>query len=274
LATLHLLTLPIGNIGDITTRVKKTLEREKFFLAEDTRVFKTFLEAIDIDSTSKIIYSFHDHTDSKITGLIKKMDEGQDLFLVSDAGSPVISDPAYPLIKQTINAGHELETYPGPTSVVTALELSCLPPHPFHFYGFLAREKEKKRQIFNDLLSIPGTHIFFDSPKRMEKTLEELALILPDSEVAVVREITKSYQSTYRFLAKNFKEQEIEYRGEFVFLFHIAKNQVRNNIVSDDLINLANDYLNKKSTPKQLSKLLGKLLSEKPSVIYEKLTHK
>jgi len=274
LATLHLLTLPIGNKEDITSRVKLTLEKESFFLAEDTRVFRTLLDALGIDSTSKTIFSFHDHTNSKIEGLIKKLDQDQDLFLVSDAGSPVISDPAYPLIKQVIDSGHEIETYPGPTSVITALELSGLPPHPFHFYGFSAREQEKKRQTFKELSSISGTHIFFESPNRMEKTLNVLKETLPNCDVSVVRELTKVYQSVHRFKACNFEQEEIQYRGEFIFLFHIGKSEVQNSVNDEELQKMVNDYLNKKSTPKQLSKILGKIVNQKPSEIYNQMTRK
>ncbi len=274
MATLHLLTLPIGNKDDLTTRVRNHLVKEKFFLAEDTRVFRIFLESIEIDVSTKVIHSFHDHTDTKINGLLKKLSAGEDLFLVSDAGSPVVSDPAYPLIREVIRSGHEIDTCPGPTSVITALELSGLPPHPFHFYGFLARENEKKRQVFKELASITGTHIYFDSPNRMEKTLNLLAEVIPNCEVSVVRELTKTYQAVHRFVASEVKDVEINFRGEFVFLFHISKSEVQVNVNSDELKQLAGEYLSKKSTPKQLSKLLGKILGQKPRDIYDKMTQK
>ena len=142
---LTLVTLPIGNINDITLRALEALKSGEIFYAEDTRVFKDLLRNLGIEYQHKFIDSFHDQSIGKIEQILKKIEEGNQVYLVSDAGSPAISDPAYPLIKELVQKNISISTLPGVTSVVTALELSGLPPHPFHFWGFIGRKLCKKQ---------------------------------------------------------------------------------------------------------------------------------
>lgn len=272
MSAINLVTLPIGNVEDLTLRARKVLEEQDYFLAEDTRVFKQLLNYLGIDTSSKRIDSFHDHTDSKITYLINQLDNGTDLYIVSDAGSPIISDPGYPLIRAAIRSGHDVNTVPGVTAVITALELSGLPPHPFHFHGFLPREEERKKTTFSQTQTSAGTHIFFDAPTRIEKTLKALALVLPEVDVCAARELTKKFETAVRFKAKDFVPDMINAKGEFVLLYHIDKENLKASGSGDKLQKLADEYMNKKSTPKQLAKILGEILGENPKDIYANLT--
>ena len=173
MSELTLVTLPIGNTGDITRRALAALESGRTFYAEDTRVFKDLLNSLGISFQDKFIDSFHDQSVGKIDVIVGKIKNGESVYLVSDAGSPMVSDPAYPLLKRLLEEGIEIKTLPGVTAVITALELSGLPPHPFHFWGFLARGKGEKKDFFKGLNRVS---IFYFIMKKNNK----LAFIYDD----------------------------------------------------------------------------------------------
>lgn len=272
LSSLVLITLPIGNLKDITLRALETLKVEKYFYAEDTRVFKKLLESEGIDYSDKFIDSFHDHSEGKISIILEKIKEGFTVCLVSDAGSPVISDPAYPLLKKMKEEGIEIKTVPGVTSVITALELSALPPHPFHFWGFIARSKGEKKDFYKQLQAISGTHIFFESPHRILETIEIFFEIIPDTELVVTRELTKSFESVYRIRKTNLDKlsETVMEKGEFVVLFHI-ENQSKSSMKNAELEVLVKDYLNGKGGTKKLAKIFSKIIDEDTKSIYDQL---
>jgi len=267
-----LITLPIGNNKDITLRALEALTIGKCFYAEDTRVFKKLLENQNIDYADKFIDSFHDHTIGKIDIIIDKIRSGVHVYLVSDAGSPVISDPAFPLLKKIREFGIEIKTVPGVTSVIAALELSALPPHPFHFWGFIARTKGEKKNFFKDLEEITGTHLFFESPHRLLETVAIFFENFPEGELVVTREITKVYESVYRI--KNIDlanlEKIIIEKGEFVILFHVDK-KAQASMKSSEISKLVHDYLEGKGGTKKLAKIFAKILDSDNKVIYDQL---
>lgn len=269
---LTLVTLPIGNLKDITQRALEALNTGTVFYAEDTRVFKDLLRNLGIEFQSKHIDSFHDQSVGKIQQIIKKIEEGVEVYLVSDAGSPAISDPAYPLIKELVARDIKFNTLPGVTSVVTALELSGLPPHPFHFWGFIARTKSEKRDFFDELSGIPGTHIFFESPHRILETVKEFFEICPDHILVLARELTKTYESVYRLKKEdmNSLSEIIMEKGEFVVLFHNEKKATKN-ASSKEVMELVNDYMTNGGSPKKLAKIFSKITSQDTKSIYEKL---
>ncbi|MCY4524674.1 MAG: rRNA small subunit methyltransferase 1 [Halobacteriovoraceae bacterium] len=220
---LILLGLPIGNLGDLTDRVKNALIEGENFVVEDTRSFGRLLSLLGIKRENKKFISFHDHSNQKKTEfLLSKLDAGETLYLASEAGSPLISDPGYPLVRKALAKGHQLESYPGISSVPVALELSGLPPLPFGFHGFLPRKKEAKKKFIS---SLPAgtTHIFFEGKSRVENSLQILSETHPHAQVAVCRELTKKFQKTHRFLAKDLDThlKNISLKGEFVLLFYI-----------------------------------------------------
>lgn len=272
MSSLKLVTLPIGNLGDITERALSVLKSERLFLAEDTRNLRKLFDLYEIEHKQKHIDSFHDHSKDKIEHYITKLKSGVSYVLVSDAGSPIISDPAFPLVRACIEAGIHIDSFPGVSSVTTALELSGLPPQPFTFFGFMARDDSKKRDFFEGLKTRTGTFIMFESPHRLEKTLKVLAEILPDSDVAVCREITKKFESVYRFKASEWESAEVKSIGEIVLLVHTVSDEKQ--VSNKKLVTLANDYLLKKQSPKNLAKLLSEILGDSSKEIYEQLTRK
>lgn len=269
MSTLKLVTLPIGNLSDITPRALETLRKERLFLAEDTRNLRKIFDLLEVDGSNKEIDSFHDHSKSKIDHYVSKLKSGISYVLVSDAGSPIISDPAYPLVKACVDAGIEIETCPGVSAVITALEISGLPPQPFTFYGFTPRDDSKKKETFLNLLQFSGTFIYFESPHRLLKTLKVLADVLPESNIAVARELTKKFETVYRFKAKDWESVEIKSMGEIVLLINHQSSE--KSVEGKKLESLVKDYLEKKQSKKNLAKILAEVLDENPKVIYQQL---
>ena len=272
MSSLTLITLPIGNIRDITLRAIDVLKSGEIFYAEDTRVFKNLLNSLEIDFSNKFIDSFHEHTEGKISIILEKIKSGSTVYLVSDAGSPMISDPAFPLLKKIREEGLDIKTIPGVTSVVTALELSGLPPQPFHFWGFISRSKNERKDFFLELSKISGTHIFFESPHRIFETVDSFFSALPDEELVVTRELTKTYESVYRINKTNHQNVKdlIVDKGEFVGLFHI-ENQKKNSLNNSEITELVTDYLEGKGGTKKLAKIFAKILGSDTKAVYDQL---
>ncbi|MDO9184168.1 MAG: 16S rRNA (cytidine(1402)-2'-O)-methyltransferase [Bacteriovorax sp.] len=273
MSSLTLITLPIGNIKDITFRAVEALKSGEYFYAEDTRVFKNLLGALEIEINGKHIDSFHEHSEGKIKIITEKIKNGTTVYLVSDAGSPMISDPAFPLLKKMREEGIDIKTIPGVTSVVTALELSGLPPQPFHFWGFISRSKNERKDFFLELALIPGTHIFFESPHRIYETIDSFFGALPLGELVITRELTKTFESIYRINQNNYQEkrEQIVDKGEFVALFHV-ENLKHSPVINSEITELVRDYLDVKGGTKKLAKIFAKLLGEDTKKIYDQLS--
>ena len=274
MAYLTLLTVPIGNLNDISSRGLEKIQKGKIFLAEDTRVFKSLLKLLGIEYGDKVIHAFHDHTGEKSSDFyLKYLEDDQEIILVSDAGSPVVSDPAYGLVKRVVEKGYKVHTIPGVSSPIVALELSGLPPDPFHFYGFPPREKEKQSKFFHKLGRIKGTHILFESPRRILGTIKNLAIALPDVEVCVARELTKTFETVHRFLAKDFNEENegIITKGEFVLLFHVPKENEGLGGNTAKVQKMVYEYLEGKRTTKHLAKIFSEVLNEETKEVYNRL---
>lgn len=272
MSSLTLVSLPIGNLGDITLRAIEALKSGQHFYAEDTRVFKKLLDALEIDYSSKFIDSFHEHSEGKIKNIVEKIKAGTTIYLVSDAGSPMISDPAYPLLKKLKEESIEIKTIPGVTSVVTALELSGLPPQPFHFWGFISRSKGERKDFFLELSQISGTHIFFESPHRIFETVDSFFLALPDGELIITRELTKVFESVYHITKENVSEVQnlVMDKGEFVALFHVENNKSAP-MKNTELVEMVNDYLAGSAGPKKLAKIFSKITGSDTKTIYDQL---
>lgn len=266
-----LLNTPIGNLGDITGRVSEALKTGEVFAVEDTRVFKELLNHLGISLAGKRIYSLHDQSEGHEVKRLIEIAEREDLYVASEAGSPIISDPAYPLVTAAYEQGIKVESYSGVSSPIMALELSGLPPIPFQFHGFLPRESGKRIKAFEDIGY--GTHIFFEAPTRVENTLDELSKVRPDSDIAVVRELSKKFEQVLKFKGSEWeqKKSEVNFKGEFIFLVHNKESSGGN---SSELKNLANELLESGGTPKQLAKLLGIILDRPTKEIYSELSTK
>jgi len=197
---LYLITTPIGNLKDITDRAKEELDRVDLILAEDTRQTAKLLKHLKIDDYEITTYN-DQNKHRKIPQIITQLQQGKEVGLVSNAGSPVISDPGYELVKMAIKQKVEIISIPGPTALTTALVVSGFPPTRFSFLGFLPKSKAKKHSIFSSLNQtrddIP-TIIFYESPKRLISTLNVVQETFGNIQTVICRELTKKFEEKIR----------------------------------------------------------------------------
>jgi 16S rRNA (cytidine1402-2'-O)-methyltransferase len=267
------LTVPIGNLSDISQRVMHALTHGRKFIVEDTRVFLSLLNALKIDTNNKEIATWHDHSDENSLKKIKNWIRlKENIYILSDAGSPVLSDPAYDLLQKLGEENYTLDSYGGVTSVMQALELSKLPPIPFHFHGFLARNDQDIKQQISNVMNTKGTHIYFVSPHRVVETIDTLSTILPmNTSMVLARELTKKFQEVLRFTTDQWIElkKDLTVKGEFVALFYIPMD-LHNNFQKEKLVTLTNEYF-QNPKPKNLAKVFSEISGESVSEVYKKI---
>ncbi|HEX5034573.1 MAG TPA: 16S rRNA (cytidine(1402)-2'-O)-methyltransferase [bacterium] len=214
---LSLVATPIGNLGDITLRALETLKAADLIACEDTRHSAKLLQHYEI---RKPLLSLHEHNErARVAAILAKLEEGAHIALVSDAGTPLISDPGFRLARAVVEAGHELESLPGPCAAINALLLSGLPTDSFYFVGFLPPKSAARRRRFQELADFPSTLIFYESPHRIRKFLDEAFEILGPRPIAVAREMTKKFEEIYRGPLKKADEMPLRsWKGEFAVL--------------------------------------------------------
>ncbi len=218
MSKLILIPTPIGNLGDITLRSIEAIKSVEILLAEDTRQTGKLLKHLEID---KKMWAHHAHNEHKTTiSIIEKIKSGEMVGLVSDAGTPGISDPGFLLVRECIKEGVEVETLPGATAFVPALVGSGLPCDKFFFEGFLPHKKGRQTRL-KFLAELPCTIVLYESPHRLLKTLQQLAeFIGAERQVCVVRELTKMYETFHRGtvedLIKHFSDKAA--KGEIVIV--------------------------------------------------------
>ena len=213
--TLYLVALPIGNPGDITLRALATLREVGMVAAEDTRHFATLARQHGIDARA---VSYHDHNEeSRSRELLELLRAGVDVALVSDAGTPLVSDPGYRLVRAAIDAGIAVTVLPGASAVTTALAGSGLPPHPFRFIGFLPRAAAARRATLAALGNEEATLVAFEAPHRLADALRDALEVLGDRSACLARNLTKPHERYQRGTLAALLEQlegEGEVRGE------------------------------------------------------------
>lgn len=194
--TLYVVATPIGNLGDISIRALDVLKSVDLIAAEDTRHTRKLLTHFDIH---KPLVSYHSHNfEQSGSRLIEKLHEGKDIALVTDAGTPGISDPGTLLVHQAIEEELPVVVIPGPTALISALVASGLPSHPFAFLGFPPAKGTGRRRFFSSYAHFSMTLILYESPQRLIKTLEDLRKYWGNRAIAVARELTKHYEEIFR----------------------------------------------------------------------------
>lgn len=223
MGTLYLCATPIGNLEDITLRVLRILKEVDMIAAEDTRQTVKLLNHFEIKTP---LVSYHEHNKyQKTPVLIKELLDGKNIALVTDAGTPAISDPGEELALAAYEAGIPVTSLPGASAVITALTLSGLPTRSFAFEGFLPQDKKNRDRVLGNLKTSAYTTVFYEAPHRLVKTLEQIAGVAGgERKVAVCRELTKKHetviQCTLAEALSYFKENTP--RGEFVFVLQGA----------------------------------------------------
>lgn len=218
MSKLFVVPTPIGNLGDITLRSIEVLKSVDLILAEDTRTSSKLLKHYDIDTP---VESFHMHNEhKKLESIINKLRSDSEIALISDAGTPGISDPGFLLVRECINNQVEVECLPGSTAFVPALVSSGLPCDRFSFEGFLPVKKGRTKR-FKELSTETKTMVFYESPHRILKTLNDLSNYFDvESQISVSRELTKLYEETFRGTIKESVEhfEKNKTKGEFVIV--------------------------------------------------------
>ena len=196
---LILAATPLGNILDASPRLKETLEQADLIAAEDTRRAKRLFADLNLDIKAPVISLFEENEIEKIPDIIEKLKNGSKVVVISDAGTPAISDPGFRLVTKVIEENISITVIPGPSAVLSALILSGLPTDRFSFEGFIARKGKERTEILNNLNTQSRTMVIFESPRRTLQTLQDIQEIVGDDrKAAVVREISKTYEEVIR----------------------------------------------------------------------------
>ena len=215
---LYVVPTPIGNLEDITLRAIRILSEVDLILAEDTRVSRKLLSHYKIDTALESHHQNNEH--ATVSKQIGKMKKGLSLALISDAGTPAISDPGFLLVRETVKAGIEVDCLPGPTALIVALVNSGIPTERFVFEGFLPPKKGRQKKL-QQISDEERTIVFYESPHKLNKTLAQLAeLIEEDRTIAVCREMTKKFEETIRGTLREVQQhfEENSPKGEFVIV--------------------------------------------------------
>ena len=216
--TLYLVSTPIGNLEDITLRALRILKEVDLIAAEDTRQTRRLLTHYEIQTP--LTSYFEGNQQRKGDKLIERLKSGEAIALVSDAGTPIISDPGYPLLRRCIDAGIPIVPIPGVSAVVTAASISGLPLHNFIFEGFLSPKSGKRKRQLRVLADEERTLILFESPHRLRRFLEDVLEVMGERDIVVARELTKRFEEVFRGNVSEALEKfrDTEPRGEFTIL--------------------------------------------------------
>ena len=259
---LYLVPTPIGNLGDISIRCRQTLESVDFIAAEDTRVTLKLLNHLGI---KKSLVSYFEHNKAmKGEQIVERILAGETCALVSDAGSPAISDPGEELVKQCAVAGIQVCAIPGPCAVITALSISGQNTGRFCFEGFLSTSKKSRREHLESLAGETRTMIFYEAPHKLVNTLEDMAAVFgKDRSISLCRELTKLHEEVVRTTLSEAAEKYSQSppKGEFVLVVAGATAPVREVATTDDAAArvrmLMEDGLSRKDAIKQTAKELN-----------------
>jgi len=268
--TLFVVATPIGNLEDITVRALRVLGEVAVIAAEDTRRTAHLLarHAIATPTTS-----LHEHNErSKSASLVTRLQRGDHVALVSDAGTPTISDPGGRLIREAISAGIRVEAIPGPSAVLTALAASGLPTDAFSFLGFPPTKSKDRKKWFLRAGQVAGTLVFFEAPHRIRATLKELYLIVGNCQIVIGRELTKLHEELVRGQILDVLDGPLEERGEFtvvVFIGDITDNELPAAPSPSELVTEFCDMtVNREKTRRQAIGILARKHGFSPNAIY------
>jgi len=223
-AGLHLVATPIGNLGDITLRALETLAGVDAIACEDTRITRRLTERYAIAAR---LTPYHEHNAAQARPrLLDRLAQGDAIALVSDAGTPLISDPGFKLVREACAAGHRVTAVPGPSSVLTALSVAALPTNRFFFEGFLPPKPAARRARLSELARIEATLVLFESASRVQDTLADLAALFGERDAAICRELTKLHEEISRAPLPQLAESaaSLQTRGEFVLVIAPPKS--------------------------------------------------
>jgi 16S rRNA (cytidine1402-2'-O)-methyltransferase len=269
--TLFVVASPIGNLEDISARALRVLREVRLIAAEDTRRTARLLTRYAINTPTT---SFHQHNESsKLATLLKRLEQGEDLALVSDAGTPTISDPGQHLVRAAIEAGVRVEPIPGPSAVLAALAASGIDAATFLFLGFPPVRSKDRKQWFEDLKGAGRPVVFFEAPHRIRSTLTYLQRVVGDCHVTIARELTKTHEEFVRGPISGALKKLIAPLGEFTVIAEIGRiTDIRatDAATAEDLLNeFGHITLNGGLSRRRAINALAKTHGMAPNVVYD-----
>lgn len=214
--SLYLIPTPVGNMEDITLRAINTLKKVDFLLCEDTRITAELLNKLDIKK--KLVHSDDHNEDSLKEMVLSKLQDGLNIGLVTDRGTPIISDPGYKIVEYVTKNGFNVISLPGPTAFVPALTMSGINPAPFLFYGFLNSKESKRIKELESLKKLPYTIILYEAPHRITDMLKSLLAVFGNRQIALCREISKKYEEAIRGTIEEVLTISDTLKGEMVIV--------------------------------------------------------
>ena len=266
---LYIVATPIGNLSDISIRAKEVLSCVPVVAAEDSRNTKKLFSLIGITCNKKFI-AYEDHFEQeKVQEIINIIKNGNDVALVSDAGSPLISDPGYKLVRECHKQGIKVTTIPGCCAVISALQMSGIPTNRFMFAGFVPNKDKARFDFFNDLKNINSTIVVYETAIRLLKTLKTIKELMPNREISIVREITKMYEECINGTIEEvcIQIENSPIKGEIVLV--IAPCLEEEKLEDIDIEKILIEEL-KESTLKDAVKKVSDTYKLKKSDVYEK----
>lgn len=263
-ASLYLIPTPIGNLDDITVRALKTLEAVDFILCEDTRETGKLLSKYDI---KKKLVSCHEYNEENVRAyVVEELKKGLNIGLVTDQGTPIISDPGYIVAKEVIRCGFNVVSLPGATAFVPALTMAGIDPSPFLFYGFLNAKGSKRKKELQSLSSLKYTLIFYEAPHRLKDTLQDMLSVFGDRNISISREISKIHEEVLRDKISNLIDIADSLKGEFVLIVEGNRDVVDYSHMS--IVEHVKLYVEDGMNEKEAIKLVAKEREVAKSVIY------
>ena len=263
--TLYLIPTPIGNMEDITLRALNLLKSVEVIFCEDTRVTGQLLKYYNIE---KKLISSHNYNEKKNKEkLLEYLNNGLSVGLVSDRGTPIISDPGYELAKCAIENNFNVVSIPGATALIPALTSSGISPMPFYFYGFFKSNDTARKKELENLKNIGATLIFYEAPHRIKKTLDDIKNVLGNRKISISREISKKFEEIYRENVWEIINQDNDYKGEIVIVVEGNKNiQEFKNISIKEHVDL---YIEDGKSIMEAIKIVSKERGLKKSQVYD-----
>ncbi len=228
--TLYLVATPIGNLEDITMRAVRTLQEVDLIACEDTRTSRVLLNHYGIN---KSVVSYHNFNERQASErIIGRILEGQNVAVISDAGTPSISDPGFIIVREAVRQGINVVAIPGPAAMIMAVAVSGLPTDAFIFYGFLPQTSGKRRAILESLVDRRETMVFYESPYKIHKLLDEIFEVIGNRKAALCREMTKKFEEIIRGDIETIRDQlaDKKVKGEITL---VVQGKVRNTLTPD-----------------------------------------
>lgn len=257
--TLWVVATPLGNAGDLSPRARHILETADVILAEDTRRAGLLFKRLDMDHAGRLMSFFEHNEEKRLPKVLGFLEEGQSVALISDAGTPLLSDPGFTLVRACRDKGVAVSPVPGPSAPVTALSASGLPPLPYTFLGFPPRKKSHTEKLFQAHRDTGATLVFFERKSRLKGTLTIARDILGEREFCVARELTKEYEEFIRGDLGNLADMDFDLRGELTVI--IAPLREQGDTSEEDLARIIDEERQAGGKPKEVARRVAERAS-------------